>query len=149
MKDSDLGVIVVIYGVGLWFLVMTLQLPDAAQSYPLILIAALLFCNTLLLIKQIYAFIKQKKLTNDLRQIFKGFLPNQFFGVVIGCLIYLAIVNYLGYYLSSVLYLLAAQFFLKVRPIPALISCVCVIGVTYLVFSLFLRVPLPIGLLFE
>ncbi len=149
MKDSDLGVIVVIFGVGIWFLAMTLQLPEPAQSYPLLLITALLFCNFLLLVKQLYQFSKKKVFINDTREIFKGFLPIQYFGVVIGCLLYLAVVNYLGYYISSVVYLLAAQYFLKTKPIPALISCVVVIGVTYLVFSLFLRVPLPLGVLFE
>ncbi len=148
MKDSDLGVIVVIYAIATWFLVMTVQLPDPAQSYPLILIPALYVCNTLLLIKQVMSYTRHKLFINDLKQIFKAFLPGQFFGVIAGCLIYLALLNYLGYYISSVLYLLLAQFFLKVRPIPALISCVVVIGVTYLVFSLFLRVPLPTGIFF-
>ena len=41
MKESDLCVIAVVYGVATWFLVMTLQLPPAAQSYPLILLTAL------------------------------------------------------------------------------------------------------------
>ncbi len=61
----------------------------------------------------------------------------------------MALVNYLGYYISSVLYLLLAQFFLKVKPIPAIISCACIMIVTYLVFSMFLHVPLPLGIWFE
>ena len=149
MKDSDIGVIVVIYAIATWFLVMTLQLPEGAQSYPLILISALYVCNTLLLLQQIWHFKRHKLFINDFRKIFQGFIPSQFFGVVIGCVIYLALVNYLGYYISSVLYLILAQFFLKVKPIPAVISCVCVMGVTYLVFSMFLKVPLPFGVLFE
>ncbi len=149
MKDSDIGVIVVIYAVATWFLIMTLKLPEPAQSYPLILISTLYFCNTLLLLKQLYILSKNKVLINDMREVFTGFLPKQFFGVVAGCLIYLVLVNYLGYYLSSVLYLLIAQFCLKVKPIPAVLSCVCVMAITYFVFSLFLHVPLPVGLIFE
>ena len=56
MKESDLCVIAVVYGVATWFLVMTLQLPPAAQSYPLILLTALYLCNTLFLGKQLYSF---------------------------------------------------------------------------------------------
>ena len=147
MKESDLCVIAVVYGVATWFLVMTLQLPPAAQSYPLILLTALYLCNTLFLGKQLYSFYRHRVVLNDFRKLFAGFLPGQFFGVLAGCI--MALVNYLGYYISSVLYLLLAQFFLKVKPIPAIISCACIMIVTYLVFSMFLHVPLPLGVWFE
>lgn len=149
MKESDLCVIAVVYGVATWFLVMTLQLPPAAQSYPLILLTALYFCNTLFLGKQLYSFYRHRLVLNDFRKLFAGFLPGQFFGVLVGCIIYMALVSYLGYYISSILYLLLAQFFLKVKPIPAIISCACIMIVTYLVFSMFLHVPLPLGIWFE
>lgn len=149
MKESDLCVIAVVYGVATWFLVMTLQLPPAAQSYPLILLTALYLCNTLFLGKQLYSFYRHRVVLNDFRKLFAGFLPGQFFGVLAGCIIYMDLVNYLGYYISSVLYLLLAQFFLKVKPIPAIISCACIMIVTYLVFSMFLHVPLPLGVWFE
>ena len=149
MKESDLCVIAVVYGVATWFLVMTLQLPPAAQSYPLILLTALYLCNTLFLGKQLYSFYRHRVVLNDFRKLFAGFLPGQFFGVLAGCIILMALVNYLGYYISSVLYLLLAQFFLKVKPIPAIISCACIMIVTYLVFSMFLHVPLPLGVWFE
>lgn len=149
MKESDLCVIAVVYGVATWFLVMTLQLPPAAQSYPLILLTALYLCNTLFLGKQLYSFYRHRVVLNDFRKLFAGFLPGQFFGVLAGFIIYMALVNYLGYYISSVLYLLLAQFFLKVKPIPAIISCACIMIVTYLVFSMFLHVPLPLGVWFE
>ena len=149
MKESDLCVIAVVYGVATWFLVMTLQLPPAAQSYPLILLTALYLCNTLFLGKQLYSFYRHRVVLNDFRKLFAGFLPGQFFGVLAGCIIFMDLVNYLGYYISSVLYLLLAQFFLKVKPIPAIISCACIMIVTYLVFSMFLHVPLPLGVWFE
>lgn len=149
MKESDLCVIAVVYGVATWFLVMTLQLPPAAQSYPLILLTALYCCNTLFLGKQLYSFYRHRVVLNDFRKLFAGFLPGQFFGVLAGCIIYIGLMNYLGYYISSVLYLLLAQFFLKVKPIPAIISCACIMIVTYLVFSMFLHVPLPLGIWFE
>ena len=110
---------------------------------------SLYLCNTLFLGKQLYSFYRHRVVLNDFRKLFAGFLPGQFFGVLAGCIIYMALVNYLGYYISSVLYLLLAQFFLKVKPIPAIISCACIMIVTYLVFSMFLHVPLPLGVWFE
>lgn len=112
-------------------------------------LTALYCCNTLFLGKQLYSFYRHRVVLNDFRKLFAGFLPGQFFGVLAGCIIYMALVNYLGYYISSVLYLLLAQFFLKVKPIPAIISCACIMIVTYLVFSMFLHVPLPLGIWFE
>ena len=112
MKESDLCVIAVVYGVATWFLVMTLQLPPAAQSYPLILLTALYLCNTLFLGKQLYSFYRHRVVLNDFRKLFAGFLPGQFFGVLAGCIIYMALVN-------------------------------------YRVFSMFLHVPLPLGVWFE
>ena len=79
MKESDLCVIAVVYGVATWFLVMTLQLPPAAQSYPLILLTALYLCNTLFLGKQLYSFYRHRVVLNDFRKLFAGFLPGQFF----------------------------------------------------------------------
>ena len=41
MKKTDIGVCAVMYGVCLFFLTMTLQLPKAAQIYPLCIIVLL------------------------------------------------------------------------------------------------------------
>jgi hypothetical protein len=149
MKSSDIAVAAVIYGIATWFLVMTVGLPPEAQTYPLLLIGALYAVNTLFIGKQLYRFIRHKHFAHDFPHIFSGFQATQFFGVVAGCVLYLVLLETLGYYISSVVYLLGAQFFLKVRPVPAIISCVCVMVVTYLVFSLFLKVPLPAGIFFS
>lgn len=149
MKISDIAVSAAVYIIATWFLIMTLALPPDAQTYPLILITALYVTNTMFIGKRFYVYFEDKlHVENDLPKLFEGFLAKQFFTVFIGCIAYLAVLNFLGYYLSSVLYLLAMQFLLKVRPIPAVISCVCMMVVTYLVFSMFLKVPLPVGSLF-
>lgn len=59
-------------------LVMTLQLPPAAQSYPLILLTALYLCNTLFLGKQLYSFYRHRVVLNDFRKLFAGFCPDSF-----------------------------------------------------------------------
>lgn len=148
MKTSDIGIAVVIYAVATWFLVMTLQLPEPAQTYPLILLSALYLCTTLFIGKQVWAWSRNHEFSHDLPEVFNGFLWKQFFGVVVGCVLYLAFLNILGYYVASVLYLLLAQFALKVKPIPAIVTCVCIMATTYFVFSMFLRVPLPVGTVF-
>lgn len=148
MKTSDIGVTVVVYAFATWFLLMTLALPPAAQVYPLILIVTLYITNTLFIGSRLFQWLRTHQVEHDLPVIFKGFLWKQFATVFVGCVLYLAALNYLGYYLSSVVYLVLAQFSLKVKPVPAIISCTCIMIVTYLVFSLFLKVPLPLGVFF-
>ena len=47
MKKSDLGVVAVLYGIVIWFTVMTLDFPPEAQTYPFCLLAAIGFLTTL------------------------------------------------------------------------------------------------------
>ena len=47
MKKTDIGVVAFIYAVCLLFLIMTLQLPSAAQTYPLFIIILLAALTTL------------------------------------------------------------------------------------------------------
>lgn len=150
MTRSDAGTIVLIYAVCILFLYMTLQLKPAAQIYPLALIGGLALLDTLYLGK---CLIRMKKngqftLVNDLGQIFKGFLPGQFFFVLSACIAYIVALFYLGFYLSSLIYLLVVMLFLKVRQWQMWLT-IAVLGLmVYCVFTLFLKVPLPKGLIF-
>ena len=47
MKKTDIGVVAFMYAVCALFLVMTLQLPKAAQTYPLFIIALLAALTTI------------------------------------------------------------------------------------------------------
>ncbi len=148
MKKSDIPVVCVIYAIAIAFLIMTLQLPEAAQVYPMVLITALIFVNTLYLIRTFLHFRQNHHVENDYPIVFHGFLPLQFFGVFAAIGLYLVLMYFCGYYVSTILYLLGSLVFLKVPMKYNLMTVVVMIVMVAVVFSYFLKVPLPTGLLF-
>lgn len=148
MKKSDFSVVAIIYAVGFAFMWMTLELPEAAQTYPMVLIAALLVINTCYLIHQLLNYQKTRVIENDVAKTFNGFLPLQYFGVVICCVAYLLLMEVTGYYLTTLLYLVGSMLFLRVPRLHILITVVSLALMTWVVFTWFLKVPLPVGTLF-
>lgn len=148
MKKSDIPVVCIIYAIAIAFLIMTLKLPEAAQVYPMVLISALILVNTLYLIRTFLHYRQNHHIENDYPIVFSGFLPLQFFGVFISIGLYLVLMYFCGYYLATVLYLIGSLLFLKVPMKYNLMTVVVMIVMVAVVFSYFLKVPLPAGLLF-
>lgn len=148
MKKSDFGVVSVIYAIGLAFLWMTLDLPEGAQTYPLVLISALLLVNTLYLIRSFLAYRNSHHVEDDLSHAFKGFVVKQFCIVLTWCFLYLVLMPYLGYYVSTVAFMVGLMLSLKVKPLYILISVIVIAAMVAGVFSSFLNVPLPTGIFF-
>lgn len=150
MTRSDVGVIISVYAICIFFLYMTLQLKAAAQIYPLGLIGILALLDTLYLFRCIWRLrgSGDKSIINDLGKIFSGFQSLQFFFVVGACIAYLILLYYLGFYISGLIYMLVVLLFLKVKQWQIWLT-IAVLGLlVYGVFTLFLKVPLPKGLLF-
>lgn len=148
MKKSDIPVVCIIYAIAIAFLIMTLQLPEAAQVYPMVLISALILVNTLYLIRTFLHYRQDHHIEDDYPIIFKGFLSFQFFGVFISIVAYLVLMYFFGYYVSTVLYLACSLLFLKVPMKFNLMTVVVMVIMVVVVFSYFLKVPLPEGLIF-
>lgn len=151
MTRSDIGVIISVYAICVFFLYMTLQLKEAAQIYPLCLIGGLALLNTLYLGRCV---LKARNaggelIINDFREVFKDFQGTQFFFVLGACIAYLVALYYLGFYLSSFIYLVTVMFFLRVKKIQLWLTVVFLGALIYCVFSLFLKVPLPQGIIFS
>lgn len=153
MTRSDIGVIIIIYATCALFYYMTLQLKAAAQIYPTCLIAGLALLNTLYLGRCLIRLSREKgagaRIINDFPEVFKGFMAKQFIFVVAACLAYLPLLHYLGFYLASFIFLVGTLLYLKVRPVPIAVTTLFLGGLVYGVFTLFLKVPLPKGILFS
>ncbi len=148
MKKSDISVIVFVYLICLFFYVFLLDLPAEAQTYPLCLISGLALLNTLFMGINLIK-VKGHGIENDLHEVFDGFLKKQFFTVFVASIVYIFCVYTIGFYITSIIYLILVMSLLKV-PLKNSIITVGVLGlVIYLVFSLFLKVPLPMGVIFE
>ncbi|MBQ9406274.1 MAG: tripartite tricarboxylate transporter TctB family protein [Desulfovibrio sp.] len=147
MQKSDIGVIGVIYAICLIFSILTLDLPEDAQTYPSCLLATLAGLNTLYLVRCLVR-LRRSGLNDDLPQIFSGFLRGQFFTVLFSCIGYMILLHAIGFYLASAAYLAGVMLFLRVRTTHILITAGVLALLIYAVFTLFLKVPLPTGALF-
>ncbi len=149
MKKSDFGVIGFIYAVALCFYIMTVELPQEAQTYPLGLIIAMSVLNTIYLGQCLVKWMASRTVENDFPVIFKNFQPRQFAGVILGCVLFLVLMRYAGYYIAATLYLIGTMLFLKVHKLHILIVLVVLVALIWAVFTKFLQVPLPQGVLFN
>lgn len=148
MKQSDIGVVAVVYAITFFFLSMTLELPEEAQTYPLVLLSALFFLNTLYIVMAFLKYKAEGVMHKDMPKLFGGFLPMQFFFVAVGSGLYIALMQTVGYFAASIIYLVASLLYFKVKT-SYIVICVAALMVTiYFVFSMFLNVPLPVGMLF-
>lgn len=155
MTRSDIATIIAIYATCIFFACMTFQLKATAQIYPLCIIGGLTVLNTLYLFRCLFRLIRQRKETgsgkiiNDLPELFNGFQAGQFFFIAGSVIVYLALLYLAGFYLAGFIYLVVVLWVLK-TPLWQLCLTVAVMGILiYGVFTVFLKVPLPKGLLFN
>lgn len=147
MKKTDIGVVAFIYAVCALFLVMTLRLPAAAQTYPLFIII-LLAALTTLYVAQMVRAAKKSGVTTGLED-FQGFLPKQFFPILGMVVLYLVVMYFAGFYIATLVFMAACLLFLKVPKWQILLSTAVILVLVYCAFTLFLKVKLPVGLLFK
>ena len=145
MKKSDIGVCTVMYGVCAFFLYMTMQLPKSAQIYPLCVISLLAGLTTLHVVNMIIGAIREG-ITDGLEN-FKDFIPSQFSIILVMILLYIASMPYIGFYVSSVLFMTASLIFLRVKMWQIIMSEAVIFLLVYCAFTLFLEVRLPLGTL--
>ena len=148
MKKSDIGLIGAIYGITAFFFVLVIQYKPEVRIYPFFVMAVLCTLNTVFLIKQLVAFAKTKKVENDYKTIFKQFELKQFTVVFLFSLIYVCVIDIIGFYPASLLYLIGTLLFLKVHILSIALTLILFGSVIFTAFSKFLRVPLPSGWFF-
>ena len=147
MKKTDIGVVAFIYAVCVLFLVMTLRLPAAAQTYPLFIIIMLAALTTLYVAQMLRA-AKKSGVTSGLED-FEGFLPRQFFPILGMVVLYLVVMYFAGFYIATLVFMVVCLLFLKVPKWQILLSTAVILALVYCAFTLFLKVKLPVGLLFK
>ena len=146
MAKTDIGVVAVFYAICAFFYSQTLKLDADSQTYPRFIIIILFGLTTLYLVQML--FRARKFGTQNSNGEFQGFQPLQFFGCLVLTLLYLVSVHFIGFYVSTVVFMVVTLLFLKVKPVPILIATVAIILLVYVAFTLFLKVKLPTGLLF-
>ena len=148
MKKSDLSVVAILYLFVFFFAYQTHQLPEEAQAYPGVLLAVIFILNTIYLAVALWRWKVKKLFKDDLEHLYDGFIPSQFFTVMVGAALYVALIYWIGYYIASTLYMAVALALLKVKAKWIAVVIISLLVVIWLVFTLFLKVPLPVGQLF-
>ncbi|MEG1049145.1 MAG: tripartite tricarboxylate transporter TctB family protein [Oscillospiraceae bacterium] len=148
MKKTDLGVVGFMYAICALFLVMTQQIKQEARAYPTFVIILLFLLTTIYVIQMIIA-AKRFGVTSGVSEVFEGFLPKQFFVIFALIVLYLIAMYYIGFYISTVVFIIVSLLFLKVPKLHILLTSLFIVGLVYGAFTLFLGVKLPMGLLFK
>ncbi|MCI2110676.1 MAG: tripartite tricarboxylate transporter TctB family protein [Acidaminococcaceae bacterium] len=149
MKKSELSVIVFMLLFCAFFFYETVQLPVLAQRYPLFVIGLLAFLTLLKFFNMCLAYMKDKKIIDDFSTVWKSFLPKQFFTVFLGFLGFFGLMYFLGFYIAALVFLLFALIFFKIPKKYIVLTLVVMLVIVYAVFTWFLNVPLPEGMLIE
>ena len=144
MKKTDIGVVAFMYIVCGYFYYETIKLKASSQTYPKFTIILLFGLTTLYLVEMIIA-AKRHGVESGVDEVFKDFVPAQFFVCLCAAILYLVCIHFLGFYIATVLFMAAVLLYLRVPPLAALISVAVIIALIYFAFGKFLGVRLPVG----
>lgn len=149
MKKSELSVVIFMLGFCAFFFYETLQLPPAAQSYPKFVIGLLAVLSLMQLVKMACSCHGHFTVINDLPEVWTNFLPKQFFTFLGASILFFILMIFIGFYPSAIIYLLFMMHFFHIEKKYMAITVLVLMVLIYVVFSEFLAVPMPDGLLVE
>ena len=144
MKKTDIGVVVFMYLVCGYFYSETVKLKASSQTYPKFTIILLFGLTTLYLVQMLVA-AKKHGVESGVNEVFKDFVPVQFFFCLGATVLYLVCIYFFGFYISTVVFMVAVLLFLKVPPLYTAIAVVVIVALIYFAFGKFLGVKLPVG----
>ena len=147
-KDSYLAIIIILFSVVVYL--GSLSYPDESAYFPRFIILLLGVLGGVLLVKEL-----RKKTGPAIDKVNEGtsiFRNQAFFKVslmIFSSLIYLLILNWVGFFSTTIVYLPVMIFLMGVKkPTTIVISTGVVLFFIFLIFRAFLKVPFPEGLLF-
>ncbi len=144
MKKTDIGVVLFMYAVCGFFYYHMTKLKASSQTYPRFTIFLLFGLTTLYLVQMLVA-AKRFGVESGVNEVFNGFQAAQFFVCLLATILYLVCIYFFGFYISTVLFMLAVLLYLKVPPLFTVITVVVIVGLIYFAFQRFLGVKLPVG----
>lgn len=143
MKKTDIGVVAVMYAVCAFFYYQTVSLDKDSQTYPTFTIILLFALTTMYLIQMI---INAKKYgVESGKEDFKEFKPAQFFVCLGLTVLYLVMIHFIGFYISTTIFMVATLLYLRVPLLHSGIALAAILLLIFLAFSKFLGVKLPVG----
>ena len=124
-----------------------LDLHPNSQTYPRFTIV-LLFGLTTLYLAQMILNAKKHGVESGVDKVFDGFQIVQFFVCLALVIVYLLMMKFLGFFVATIVFMIAALLYLGVPKVHTAIAVVAINLLVYFAFVQFLGVKLPAGLLF-
>ena len=143
MKKSlpDIIISIVLLGFLASLAMQLSEIPDVSRNYPTILIAVAALMSGFLLVKSVLKYKTAEVVETNVVGQLKIILP---FCLMI--IAYLILMGYLGYIISTVVFMIAALCYLRMKnKIAVVILALAMTIVIYFVFSKYLIVVLPFG----
>ena len=144
MKKTDIGVVVFMYLVCAYFYAKTVTFRADSQTYPKFTIILLFGLTTLYLLQMLVA-AKKHGVESGVSTVFKDFQPKQFFVCLLGAIVYVVLMHFFGFYISTVIFMAAVLLYLRVPLLHSAIAIVAIVALVYFAFGKFLGVRLPVG----
>lgn len=144
MKKYDKILTVILFLIEVFYFVLIKQLPEKAARYPYFVLA-LLFSLTVLL--AINAFLVKSNNDEEEKGKFDDIKLGQFFFIIVASGIYIGLIEIVGFFVTTFVYLLVVMLGLKNNFKLSLVTSIIFPIFIYLVFVTFLKVPVPKGFL--
>lgn len=126
-----------------FYFVLIKGLPEKAAKYPLFILSLMFILTLILGIKSFATKIKE----NDKKEMFKSVEWKQFSLVLVISLIYIFVIDVFGFFISTFIYLNMIMIGLKANKKISIATSAVFCVLIYIIFVIFLRVPVPSGML--
>lgn len=143
MKKYDKILTIGLLIIEVFYFILIKQLPERAARYPYFVLGLLVFLTVILAIDAF--FIKAKSEVKE--EKFKDIKLGQFFFIILASAAYIALIEIVGFFSTTVVYLLVVMLGLKNSVKWSIITSIVFPIFIYLIFVSFLRVPVPRGFL--
>ena len=148
MRKTDLGVVAFMYLVCAYFYSQTITFKADSQTYPLFTIVLLFALTTLYLLQMVVA-AKKYGVESGVKEVFKDFQALQFFVCLGGAILYVVLMYFFGFYISTVIFMAVVLLYLRVPVLHTAIAIAAIVLLVYFAFGKFLGVRLPVGVVIK
>ena len=146
MRKYDKFLTIGLFILEAFYFLLIKQLPPKAARYPYFVLGLMIF---LILFLAINTFLIKPKNTEENKEEdqFKGNLYGQFFLVIALSAVYVILIDIIGFFVTTAVYLFVTMLALKSNIKWSIIVSILFPIFLYLIFVSFLKVPVPRGFL--
>ncbi|ALF26271.1 tripartite tricarboxylate transporter TctB family protein [Fusobacterium nucleatum] len=146
MRKYDKFLTIGLFILEAFYFLLIKQLPPKAARYPYFVLGLMIFLTLLLAIN---TFLIKPKNTEENKEEdqFKGNLYGQFFLVIALSAVYVILIDIIGFFVTTAVYLFVTMLALKSNIKWSIIVSILFPIFLYLIFVSFLKVPVPRGFL--